>query len=726
MSETKMNKIYKYTLLGSKALLIAAPAILTFNVLHAQCVAPSVGCAGNDRSNSFMNATTPNSIEYDNVVSLFHSTMVRQADGRVLVWGDKISAGGSNVLAPQEINAANYTGLSGEILKFAAGSEINTNSHHFILTTNGLYFWGTDHWGIGTGTSFQKLAIGGENNGLPTGVVPADVKMLFGTNRMLGLVTCSGEAYTLVAATNTNTASAYGDGTTYAVANNKVWHRVKKDASTNLDNVVAIRGNGRMNFMALTSTGEVYTWGQSNYLGNNNTYAVRNYATQMTLPSGITPKMIGMTASDAINTSAHYLLATNGNLYALGYNSERQLGNFTTTASNNWVQVKKSAAANDYLDNVVWISPNEHDLGYTNTGAVSAITADAKLYAWGGNNRQMIGGGTGNNNINPTTNLGGLTSSDSIIAVETGGHTSIVVKKCSNYFGYVGHKTGGSMGDGTSTDADIPSYSFTTSQLDICGASTAAATLFPLTNAAVGHTYNMTAAPAGGTFAVQSGAATINASTGAITINGAGNIQVKYEVTSGDCPSSTQVSFTASVPTPVTMESFNASRAKAGVVLDWIVNKESNNKGFEIQRSGDATSWTSIGFVTSQAENGTHTGRLYYTYTDDQPLTGKNFYRLKQTDRDGMFDYSLIRQITIGEKGELSLFPNPVKENLYIDGLNKNDVVKIYDPSGRVVFEYLALLYSAEISMRNLPKGFYYLEIVSADSTTVRKKIIKE
>lgn len=721
-----MKKNYKYTLMGSKALLIAAPVMLTFNVLHAQCVAPSVGCAGNDRSNSFMNATTPNSIEYDNVVSLFHSTLVRQADGRILVWGDKISATGTNVLAPQEINPANYSGLSGEILKFAAGSEINTNSSHFVLTTNGLYFWGTDHWGIGSGTSFQKLTINGELNGLPAGIMPADVKMLFGTTRMLGLVTCNGDAYTLVAATNTNTASAYGDGMAYVAANNRVWHRVKKDASTNLDNVVALRGNGRMNFMALTSTGEVYTWGQSNYLGNNNTYAVRNYATQMTLPSGITPKMIGMTASDVTNTSSHYLLATNGNLYALGYNNERQLGNFTTTASNTWVQVKKSNAANDYLNNVAWISPNEHDLGYTNTGAVSVITTDAKLYAWGGNNRQMIGGGTGNNNINPTTNLGGLTNADEIIAVETGGHTSIVVKKCSNYFGYVGHKTGGSMGDGTSTDADIPNYSFSTSQLDICGASTAAATLFPLASATVGHTYNMSAAPAGGAFSVLSGPATINASTGAITINGAGNIQVKYEVTSGDCPSSTQVAFTASVPTPVTMESFNASRAKAGVVLDWIVNKESNNKGFEIQRSSDANSWKAIGLVNSQAENGTHTGRLYYTYTDQQPLAGKNYYRLKQTDLDGMVNYSPVRQITIGEQGELNLFPNPVKENLYIDGLNKNDIVKIYDPSGRVVFEYQALLYAAEISMRNLPKGVYYLEILSEDNTKVRRKIIKE
>lgn len=721
-----MSKIYKSPQVFYKALLIAAPGLLAFNHAGAQCVAPSVGCAGNDRSNAYINATTPNTIEYDNILSLFHSTITRQADGRVLVWGEKIGSTGGNVLSPQEINAANYPGLSGEILKYAAGSEINTNSHHFVLTTNGLYFWGTDHWGIGTGTAFQKLNIDGQANGLPLGLVPADVKMLFGTNRMLGLVTCSGAVYTLVAASSASTASAYGDGAAYSTANNAVWHRVMINATTNLNNVVAVRGNGRMNFMALTSSGTVYTWGQSTYLGDNNTYAVRNYASQMILPSGITPKMIGMTASNVVNTSTYYLLATNGSLYALGFNGQRQLGDFTTNNSNEWVQVKKSSAANDYFSNVVWISPNEHDMGYTATGAISAITADTLLYAWGGNNRQMIGGGTANASINPSTDLGGLSSADKIIAVETGGHTSLVVKKCSNYFGYVGHKTGGSMGDGTSTDADVPNYSFSTSQLDICGASTAAATLFPVSNATVGNTYNMIASPTGGTFSVISGPATINATTGALSISGAGTINVGYQVIAGDCPSETQISFAASVPTPITLESFKLNRAKNVIVLDWVSSKEINNKGFEIQKSADAVHWSPIGFLASQAADGNSMAKLYYSFTDASPFTGKNYYRLKQIDHDGIFDYSVVKELTYGKKDQISIFPNPTKENLHIDGLEKNDLVRIYDRSGKVVFEYTAVLYAADISIKNLAKGVYYLEICSENGNKSQEKIIKE
>ena len=720
-----MKNVYKF-LPSYAGVYVLGSAILASLNVTAQCVAPSVGCAGNDRTNAYLHSTTPATIEYDNVVSLFHSTFARQADGRVLVWGEKIGSSGGNVLAPQEINAANYPGLTGEILKFAGGSQINTNSQHFVLTTNGLFFWGTDHWGIGTGTSFQKVSIDGQANGLPAGVTPADVKMLFGTNRMLGLVTCSGALYTLVAATDAATASAYGDGSTYSTANNTVWHRVKINASTNLNNVVAVRGNGRMNFVALTTTGALYTWGQSTYLGDDNTYAVRDYATPMTMPPSITPKMVGMTAANAVNTSTYYLLATNGNLYALGYNAQKQVGDFTTTNREQWVQVKKSTTNGDYLDNVLWISPNEHDLGYTNTGAVNAITADTLLYAWGGNNRQMLGGGTSNNSIDPSTDLGGLSAADKIIAVETGGHTTMSVRKCSSYFGYVGHKTNGSMGDGTSTDADIPNYSFSTSQMDVCGASTEAATLFPVVNATVGSTYNMTASPAGGDFSIVSGPATINASTGAVTITAPGSIEVAYQVTSGDCPSSSQVTFSASVPTPITLEAFTATRTKSAVVLDWITAKEMNNKGFDIQRSTDGNNWTSIGFAGSLAPAGNSDAKLYYSFTDASPVMGKNYYRLKQIDFDGIFDYSPVKQISFGKEGVVTIYPNPAQNNIRIDGLSKNDRVRIYDPAGRMVFDHIAAAYAADIDIHNFEKGIYYVEITTESGHKIHDRLIKQ
>jgi len=80
-----MKKYYKSLPLNPKVYLFGSAILASLNVT-AQCVAPSVGCAGNDRTNAYLHSTTPGTIEYDNVVSLFHSTFARQADGRVLVW----------------------------------------------------------------------------------------------------------------------------------------------------------------------------------------------------------------------------------------------------------------------------------------------------------------------------------------------------------------------------------------------------------------------------------------------------------------------------------------------------------------------------------------------------------------------------------------------------------------------------------------------------------------
>lgn len=447
-------------------------------------VLPSYCVTGDCNPNTFLNTSDPNTIEYDNMVSTFHSTMMRDADtGELMVWGEDMANNGvSDILSPIEVNNTNYPALTGDILKFTAGSLNITRNQKVVLTTDGLFAWGGQGYLISTditsSTTFQKVSIGtyGVNggtpkaDGLPDGVAPADVKMLFGSYRTLALTTCTGEAWVLAQSN-----SFYGDNTPDNTTNDQLWHRVHIDATTTLNNVVAIRGNGDHALMALTDAGEVYTWGQNTFLGNGTAQAVRPFATKMTLPAGATPKMIGATRG-----VTYYVLDTNGNLYSLGINTYRQLGNFTTTNSNTWVQVQKSVTG-DYLTNVVWISPNEHDgLLTVNGGSINVLTADGRLWAWGENHNTMLGG-TGNP-INPTempgsipsTNpydIGKLNWTDTVIAVETGGHTSMTVKDNTKRYGYIGHRVNGSMGDGTSVDATETEYNFAgTPEINLCGA----------------------------------------------------------------------------------------------------------------------------------------------------------------------------------------------------------------------------------------------------------------
>lgn len=464
-----------------------------FNTDNAQryitfaTVLPSYCVTGDCNPNTFINTSDPNTIEYDNMVSMFHSTLMRDGStGELMVWGERMANDGTaNVLTPRVVNSTNYPALTGNILKFTGGSTNQATAQSVVLTTNGLFAWGLEgtliSGNITSSNTFQKISVGtfGINggvvkaDGLPDGVAPADVKMLFGSFHTLALVTCSGEVWMLGQEANT-----YGDGAASSTTNHALWHRVRINATTTLDNIVAVRGTGTQAFIALAASGEVYTWGTNTRLGNG-TGAVANrpFATQMTLPVGVTPKMIG--ASGA----TYYILGTNGSVYSMGVNLTNQLGNFNTSDSNSWVQVQKSATAEDYLTNVVWISANEHDfLSTVHTRGINVLTANGRLWAWGANNSLMLGVSSGGNPINPTEmpgsipaanpyDIGKLNWTDNVIAVETGGHTSMTVKDNTKKYGYVGHRINGSMGDGVSASATENQYNFAgTPEIDLCGA----------------------------------------------------------------------------------------------------------------------------------------------------------------------------------------------------------------------------------------------------------------
>jgi len=452
--------------------------ILTNNIVT---VAGSGGATGACNPNTFLNSSDPNTLYYDNIVSGFHGTLVRETDGTVKVWGEGSQTNGSSdQLIPVAVTAANGYNYTGTILHFTAGGNglVNGQTQYAILTTDGLYIWGKLNTNSANGplgalvsttlkntTAFQKMTINGQTNGMPVGVAPTDVKMMFGTYGALALVTNNGAVYMLSFANNRD-----GDGSTSGTGT--TWKRVRLNNTTDLTNVVAVRGSSQA-MMALTSDGKLYTWGALTYLGNGTGSSQRLFATEMTALGGITPKMIGMTAN--ATASSYYVLGTNGHLYSLGYNSQRQLGDFSTTTRTSWVPVHKPTAvvggstdSGTFMEDIAWISPNEHDNIAINN--ISAISASGKLYSWGRNSRWMIGGSADATNYDPIYMPGGLNAADAIMAVEIGGHTSIVVKQCSQTYGYVGHRTNGSMGSGSSANDDVPTYSFSTATLNLCGA----------------------------------------------------------------------------------------------------------------------------------------------------------------------------------------------------------------------------------------------------------------
>lgn len=271
--------------------------------------------------------------KYDKIVSGYHSSVAQMTDGTFVAWGSGLAADGSSgQLSPTPINNSNYSALPANDVVYKAtiggtSGGAGVQDQAVILTTSGLYAWGKTgtvvNSTIKSTAAFGKIIspTGATTAGLPTGITPQDVQMLVGTYQTLMILTkpsAGGNVYILTQLTTT----AEANGAANASSTGSAWKQVKIDANTYLSNVVALRGQATSDtnnaFMAMTSNGNVYTWGNTTYLGNGSVAAARNFATLMTLPSEFNlnniPKMIGVTGGGNINNT-YYLLSNSGELY---------------------------------------------------------------------------------------------------------------------------------------------------------------------------------------------------------------------------------------------------------------------------------------------------------------------------------------------------------------------------------------------------------------------------
>ena len=106
---------------------------------------------------------------------------------------------------------------------------------------------------------------------------------------------------------------------------------------------------------------------------------------------------------------------------------------------------------------------------------------------------------------------------------------------------------------------------------------------------------------------------------------------------------------------PLDLISFNALEQKDKGILNWNVANLINFSHFEIERSSNGNRFETIDKTYSRGE-----GR--YSYIDENPLSGRNYYRLKMVDKDAQFTYSPVRALFV-KTAEINIFPNPANEN---------------------------------------------------------------
>jgi len=173
----------------------------------------------------------------------------------------------------------------------------------------------------------------------------------------------------------------------------------------------------------------------------------------------------------------------------------------------------------------------------------------------------------------------------------------------------------------------------------------------------------------------------------------------------------------ASAPLPLTWLSFDAvHNSEGGIDLHWQTASESNNKGFNVERSSDGKTYFPLHWIEGA---GTSSTPRSYAWTDPQPLPGKNFYRLQQVDIDGKADYSVIKEIEVTPTNSLLVIaPNPLTgSTMYIrHHLAPGKVrVKITDMAGRVMStrEYTISGTTLSCDIQFLRTGVYLMEMTA-------------
>ena len=186
---------------------------------------------------------------------------------------------------------------------------------------------------------------------------------------------------------------------------------------------------------------------------------------------------------------------------------------------------------------------------------------------------------------------------------------------------------------------------------------------------------------------------------------------------------------------PVELASFTAFTGGETVKLSWQTASELNNKGFEVQRKATGKNeWSVLGFVKGV---GTSTEPADYSYTDNNPLNGKSFYRLKQVDFDGSSKLCNPVEVSFSPVISFSLaqnYPNPFNPETRINfSIGKTEFVtlKVYDVLGSEAASIINEIkepgsYSVSFDGSKLASGIYIYKLTAGTFSSVKKMILSK
>lgn len=210
-----------------------------------------------------------------------------------------------------------------------------------------------------------------------------------------------------------------------------------------------------------------------------------------------------------------------------------------------------------------------------------------------------------------------------------------------------------------------------------------------------------------------------------INLNGTGFTAVSEFTTSEGQIGSALLDLQGDFSLPVELLSFTAEKAEQSTLLNWKTTQEQNSDRFEVERSANGVTFTTIGKVTAAGNTQQLTS---YSFIDNNPLNGTNYYRLKQVDVDETYTWSKIVSVNFSSVSKVTISPNPVPNQLTVKlpVNNRYSWVRIIDATGKLLLQKNIAPSSTVISIdvHQLAKGWYVLQLDGDQQE--RKTFIKQ
>jgi len=182
------------------------------------------------------------------------------------------------------------------------------------------------------------------------------------------------------------------------------------------------------------------------------------------------------------------------------------------------------------------------------------------------------------------------------------------------------------------------------------------------------------------------------------------------------------------------LKSFEAKPVANQVELKWVTASELNNDYFTVERSVDGVEFAELVRINGQ---GTIQSETTYQYLDEQPLIGRSYYRLKQTDFDKKFSYSkvVVVELVPGQNPKIEIYPNPVTTGnltINLEGYNpkENIEIRLTDTIGRQISRLTETMNDSgskkiEILSTGLAPGVYIITISRGWSKSFSRLVVR-